>query len=102
MIERRADVPQPGETVIAVDRHVGRKGGPNIVDRADIIARNQRQALKAAQEGRVTNWRQLDTFDTAGSDYEAFSAFVVKKGDFERIRTDRTARRPLPRQPRRR
>ncbi len=50
----------------------GRKGGSNHYSHADVISRNHHLALKAAKEGRVNNWRGIDTFDTSSHDYESY------------------------------
>ena len=55
--------------IYRIRRHSGHKGGTNFYYHADVIARSKKSALKAAQEGRVRNWRWIDTFDRAHETY---------------------------------
>ncbi|KKU51698.1 MAG: hypothetical protein A3H69_00810 [Candidatus Sungbacteria bacterium RIFCSPLOWO2_02_FULL_47_9] len=69
----------------------GTKGGSNYYHHADVVSRNHHLALKAAKEGRVRNWRWIDTFDTASKDYRTYELLG-------RIEPDgaKNPRRPTP------
>ena len=47
----------------------GSKGGSNYYHHADIIAPTWNSALKAAKDGRVHNWRWVDSYDHSDEDY---------------------------------
>lgn len=52
-----------------VRRYSGHKGGSNHYYHADILAKTWHEALRAAKEDRVLNWRRVDTFDMAEETY---------------------------------
>lgn len=47
-------------------------GGSNYYHHADVKAATYREALRAAQEGRVQNWRSVDCFDSSDQPYMEF------------------------------
>lgn len=50
----------------------GNEGGSNHYSHADVIAPRGSLALRAAEEGRVFNWRWIDAFDRASKDYSEY------------------------------
>jgi hypothetical protein len=67
--------------VVRVRRYSGTKGGPNYYHHADIITTSEEEALLAAREGRIRNWRWIDTYDISENDYKRFE--VLETIDFE-------------------
>lgn len=55
--------------IVRVRRLSGYAGGSNYYHHADIVCKNKKEAIKACKEGRVANWRWIDTFDTSRTDY---------------------------------
>lgn len=49
-----------------------RPGGANYYHHADVQAPTHHSAIRAAREGRVTNWRHIDTFDSCDEPYLEF------------------------------
>lgn len=58
--------------IYRIRKHSGIKGGQNYHHHADVKASHWKTALKAAEEGRVMNWRWIDAFDKSDEDYERF------------------------------
>lgn len=58
--------------IYRIRRCIGYKGGSNYYDHADVIASCWSAALKAAREGRVRRWRQVDKFDDSDETYLEF------------------------------
>lgn len=61
--------------VIRVRRSSGIGGGANYYHHADVLVKNEEEALLAAKEGRIKNWRQIDRFDKTDASYEEFESF---------------------------
>ncbi len=57
------------EKIFRVRMYSGYKGGSNYYHHADILETHYMKALTAAHQGRVCNWRRVDSFDTAQEDY---------------------------------
>ena len=55
--------------VYRIRRYSGHAGGSNHYHHADVMARDRHEALRAAKEGRVANWRWIDTYDTCDKTY---------------------------------
>lgn len=55
--------------IFRIRRYSGYKDGANHYYHADVVARDSKAALRAAKEGRVENWRWVDTFDKSDEDY---------------------------------
>jgi hypothetical protein len=47
-------------------------GGPKCYHHADVEAPRWNTALKMAKEGKVHNWRWIDTFDSSDEEYEYY------------------------------
>jgi len=47
-------------------------GGANFYHHADVQAPTHHAAIRAAREGRVVNWRRIDTFDSSDEPYLEF------------------------------
>lgn len=60
------------EKIFRIRMYSGRAGGSNYYHHADVIETHYTKALKAAREGRVTNWRWIDTFDKSNENYRQF------------------------------
>ena len=60
------------EKIFRIRRYTGVKDGPNYYHHADIIETHHMKALAAARQGRVNNWRWIDTYDISSEDYEEF------------------------------
>lgn len=58
--------------IYRIRKRWGVKGGGNHYSHADVISRNHHAALRAAKEGRIHNWRRIDTFDISSEDYRDF------------------------------
>lgn len=58
--------------IYRIRRYSATKGGRHYYHHADVIAKHWASALKAAKEGRVHNWRWIDSFDQANSTYEYY------------------------------
>lgn len=69
----------------------GSKGGRNHYHHADVIARDRQGAMRAAREGRVRNWRWIDSFDTADKTYTHYE-FLYRLDESEAS----LARAPIP------
>lgn len=48
--------------IIRIRRHFAEKGGKHYYHHADVIATSSADAMRAAVEGRVKNWRHIDSF----------------------------------------
>ena len=59
-------------SIYRIRHYFGIKGRSNHYFHADVVASSGALALKAAREGRVRNWRWIDTFDTAPKDYSRY------------------------------
>lgn len=59
--------------ILRVRRSKGVSGDSNYYHHADIICENKEEALKACKEGRVVNWRWIDTYDTCIKDYVEYT-----------------------------
>jgi hypothetical protein len=71
--------------VFRIRRYSGYAGGCNYYHHADVIAPTWNSALKAAKEGRVRNWRRIDSFDTSDSNYCYYKyLYVVHESEQER------------------
>ena len=59
--------------------------GQNHYHHADIIETHYMKALAAARQGRVTNWRWIDTYDSCKEDYEWFEylGMIGEVGDIQ-------------------
>jgi hypothetical protein len=55
--------------IYRIRRHRGHTDGPHTYFHADVYARNWWSALRAAKQGRVLNWRWIDTFDRSDTTY---------------------------------
>jgi hypothetical protein len=55
-------------------------GGQNYASHADVIAPHWATALKAAREGRVTNWRAIDSWDSSNETYTEFEYLYEVRG----------------------
>lgn len=55
--------------IFRVRRYNGTKGYSNYYCHADVITSTKQSALNAAKQNRVINWRHIDKFDVAESDY---------------------------------
>lgn len=55
--------------VYRIRRYSGRANGPNYYHHADVVAPHWATALKMAREGKVSNWRWIDSFDTCDKEY---------------------------------
>jgi hypothetical protein len=55
--------------VYRIRRCAGAEGGAHTYFHADVIAPNWWTALRAAKQGRVRNWRWIDTFDRSSTTY---------------------------------
>lgn len=72
---------------VRVRRYSGHVDSPNYYHHADIICKSKAEALAAAREGRVTNWRWIDSFDTSSSDYEDYEIlYTLHPGEAENPR----------------
>lgn len=60
---------EPGYKVFRIRKYTGVEGGANFYYHADVIAMSEEEALAAAEAGKVTNWRRIDSFDVAVTDY---------------------------------
>jgi hypothetical protein len=65
------DIPE-GMIIVRIRRISGYAGGSNYYHHADIICRSVAEALLAAKEKRVQNWRMIDIFDTSNKDYSEY------------------------------
>jgi len=71
---------KPGELkIIRIRRVSGVKGGAYRYHHADVLARDWRSAMRAAREGRITNWRYVSSFNW-GSVEEDYERFTVLNG----------------------
>lgn len=43
--------------IVRIRRSYGNKGGSNYYHHADVICQSKKEALEAAKEGRIKNWR---------------------------------------------
>lgn len=66
------------KAIYRIRQYSGRKGRPNFYYHADVLAYNGKEALKAAREGRVHNWRWIDSFDTATRDYCSYALLASR------------------------
>ena len=70
--------------VYRIRRFSGRAGGSNYYDHADVVESHWTRALQAARQGRVTNWRRIDRFDTSDEDYCYYEhLYAVDEADAE-------------------
>lgn len=58
--------------IVRIRRCSAIEGGRNLYYHADVLAPNWSAAMKAAREGRVHNWRFIDSFDRASETYKFF------------------------------
>lgn len=77
--------------IYRIRRHSGEKGGSNYCAHADVIARSKKNALKAAKENRIRNWRQTDTWDQSDKNYLYYEYQRIVSAD-----EAKRAERPLP------
>ena len=77
--------------IYRIRKYSGYKGGANYYHHADVIERSRKRALKAAQEGRVRNWRWIDTFDTASKNYIEYEILYTEHPELAK-----RPERPLP------
>jgi hypothetical protein len=74
-------------------------GSPILYHHADVLARSAKDAIRAAQEGRVTNWWMVDSFDRADHAFVEFQYLFQTSDHFlesaER-RPQLPRRRPYP------
>jgi len=57
-------------------------GNSNYAHHADVVAPHWATALKAAKEGRVRNWRWIDTWDSSDEAYEEYEyLYPVEPGN---------------------
>jgi len=73
--------------VFRIRMYSGRAGGSNYYHHADVISTHYQTALKAAREGRVTNWRWVDRYDSCEEsyrEYEYLYCFPIGEGERER------------------
>jgi len=59
--------------IFRVRKLSGNIGGSNYYHHADVICKDKKEALKACEEGRVINWRWIDTYDTSIKDYVEYN-----------------------------
>lgn len=59
--------------IFEVRKSCARKGGAHLRYHAEIIASHYTQALQAAREGRVGNWRNVDSFGISREEYQRFN-----------------------------
>lgn len=72
---------------VRVRRYSGYVDSPNYYHHADIICKSKAEALAAAREGRVTNWRWIDRFDISSSNYTEYEVlYVLRPGEGENPR----------------
>lgn len=63
----------------------GYAGGSNWYHHADVISTNWQTAMKAAREGRVSNWRWIDRFDSTDETYVEFEyLYIVDERSWDR------------------
>lgn len=68
-------------------------GGQNHYSHADVIAPHWATALRAAREGRVRNWRAIDSFDRSDRTYTEYEFLYAVDPDQARL-----PRKPLKEQ----
>jgi hypothetical protein len=68
----------PQARIVRIRKGTAIAGGRHHYYHADIIAPNWSAAMKAAREGRVKNWRHVDSFDRSA---EAYTYFTVLDTD---------------------
>lgn len=74
--------------IVRVRRYSGFTGGQNYYHHADVICHSKKEALEAAKEGRVKNWRLIDKFDTTDRDYEYYEVlYLVTEEEAKRPHT---------------
>jgi hypothetical protein len=81
--------------VVRIRKGTATAGGCHYYYHADIIAPNWSAAMKAAREGRVKNWRRVDSFDRSA---EAYTYFTVLDPRLD-PRSAQDARAPEPAKP---
>ncbi len=57
------------EQIFRIRKSSGQEGESNFYHHADVIETHYTRALAAARQGRVVNWRMIDSFDTSDTDY---------------------------------
>ena len=67
--------------IVRIRRESGCKGGSNHYHHADVICKSKKEALEAAKDGRVRNWRWIDRFDKASKTYEHFEVLYTLKAN---------------------
>jgi hypothetical protein len=60
------------EKIFRIRRWSGFEGGSVYYHHADVVATSRREAMTAARENRVTNWRTIDKFDTTNTTFAEF------------------------------
>lgn len=92
--ERRT-VEKQRMTVVRVRMLWGVAGGSNYYHHADVLVKDEEEALEAAREGRITNWRWIDTYDSTSESYKEFELIgrISRSGA-------RNVRRPIAAEPR--
>lgn len=89
--------PKRGESIFRVRRISSRgQGGANFYYHADIIARNAKEALHAAEAGHVFNWRWIDTFDSSRAAYQRYE-YLYEVGSEETMLPTHAERPNYPR-----
>lgn len=73
--------------IVRIRRSSGYKGGSNYYHYADVICQSKKEALEAAKEGRIRNWRLIDRFDTTSKNYKEFE--VLYKVDSGKAKNPR-------------
>jgi hypothetical protein len=69
---------RPGEQIIRIRRTLDSKDGSRYYHHADVIVLSEEEATQAANEGRITNWRWIDRFETGStSDYVEYELYPL-------------------------
>ena len=72
------------EKIFRIRKYSGYEGGSNYYHHADVIEKKWYLALRAAKEGRVYNWRWVDTYDTSKKTYEYYEYLGIINEEWAR------------------
>lgn len=67
--------------IVRVEKEINSKDYRTLKYHADVKCEDAKEALKAATEGLVKNWRFIDSYDTSSISYTTYKVLYVVNED---------------------